>query len=443
MKPVFQLRRKGLPALLISAAVISGCIGSQAQQAQKLTLKHAVELALVHSPAAAQALADEQKAWDSFRETRSNYIPQITVGAGLGETWGYPLSLEGSAPSLVNITAQSAVFNPALREAMRASRREYQAAQYGSKDRRNQIVQDTVVAYLELAKWERILDQIRQQHQDALRMEQLAEQRIEAGIDSPQMRTQAKLAVARANLHVLQAEGSIQALRGILSQLTGVPGAAIEIDPDSVPAFPDVPSDPEFATTAADASPAVMFAQQHALAQGFRARAEHRSLWPSVDFATQYAVLAKFNNWLQFFPTQSFERNNATVGVVIRFPFFNASQHAHADAADADARRATAEVQSTRNQVSQEVLRLQNSTRQMAAAKEVSELEFELAKSNFDQVEIRMNSGGATVHDEANARADMSEKYDQLQDSDFELVRARLALLRATGDLESWAGVPK
>jgi hypothetical protein len=54
-----------------------------------------------------------------------------------------------------------------------------------------------------------------------------------------------------------------------------------------------------------------------------------------------------------------------------------------------------------------------------------------------------MNSGGATVHDEANARADMSEKYDQLQDSDFELVRARLALLRATGDLESWVGVPK
>ena len=442
MRPVFHLRRQGVFALLISAMAISGSIGSNAET-QKLTLKHAVELALVHSPAAAQAAADEQKALDSYRETRNNYIPQLNVGSGLGATWGYPLSLEGSAPSLVNVTAQSALFNPALRDALRASRLEYQATQYGSKDRRTQVVQDTVVAYLELGKWERILDHIRQQHEDAVKMEQLAEQRIEAGIDSSQMRTQAKLAVARANLHVLQAEGSIQALRGILSQLTGVPAASIETDPDSVPAFPDVPSDPEMAAKAADISPAVMFAQQHALAMGLRARAEHRSLWPSVDFATQYAALAKFNNWLQFFPTRAFERNNATIGVVIRFPLFNAPQRAHAEAADADARHANAEVQSTRNQVSQEVLKLQNSTRQLAAAKEVSELEFELAKSNFDEVEVRMNSGGATVRDEANARADMSEKYNQLQDSDFELVRSRLALLRATGDLESWVGVPK
>ena len=442
MRPVFHLRRQGVFALLISAMAISGSIGSNAET-QKLTLKHAVELALAHSPAAAQAAADEQKALDSYRETRSNYIPQLNVGSGLGATWGYPLSLEGSAPSLVNVTAQSALFNPALHDALRASRLEYQAAQYGSKDRRSQVVQDTVVAYLELGKWERILDHIRQQHEDAVKMEQLAEQRIEAGIDSSQMRTQAKLAVARANLHVLQAEGSIQALRGILSQLTGVPAASIETDPDSVPAFPDVPSDPEMAAKAADISPAVMFAQQHALAMGFRARAEHRSLWPSVDFATQYAALAKFNNWLQFFPTRAFERNNATIGVVIRFPLFSAPQRAHAEAADADARHATAEIQSTRNQVSQEVLKLQNSTRQLAAAKEVSDLEFQLAKSNFDEVEVRMNSGGATVHDQANARADMSEKYNQLQDSDFELVRARLALLRATGDLESWVGVPK
>jgi len=30
-----------------------------------------------------------------------------------------------------------------------------------------------------------------------------------------------------------------------------------------------------------------------------------------------------------------------------------------------------------------------------------------------------------------------------LQDADFELVRARLALMRATGDLAAWLGVPK
>ena len=140
------------------------------------------------------------------------------------------------------------------------------------------------------------------------------------------------------------------------------------------------------------------------MAQSFRARAEHRALWPSVDFATQYAVLAKFNNWLQFFPTKAFERNNATVGVVIRFPFLNFSQRAHAQAADAEATRATKEVESTKNQISQELLKLQRSVEQLQAAQDVSQLEYELAQSNVNAVEIRMSSGTAGMHDDTGGR---------------------------------------
>ena len=441
MRPVWLSRWRRLVAALISLPLMSA--GIAVAQTQKLTLKHAVELALVHSPATTQASADEEKALESYREIRNNYIPQVMIGSGLGNTWGYPLSLEGSAPSLVNITAQSPLFSPAFRDGIRAARLEYKATQFTTKDRRDQIVQDTTLTYLELAKWQGLVDHIRQQQDDATKMVQVAEQRVQAGIDNPKLFTQAKLAAKRAELNALQAEGSVQSLRTTLSQLTGVPAGSIEIDQDSVPGFPDLPNDPDLPTKTADSSPAVLFAEQHASAQLFRARAEHRALLPSVDFASQYAVLAKFNNWLQFFPTRAFERNNATVGVVIRFPFLNASQHAHAEAADADAVRAKADAQSTKNQVSAEVLKLQNTVRQLMAAKEVSELELELAKSNFDAVEIRLKSGSATVNDEATARADMSEKYNQLQDASFQLVRGQIALLRATGSLYSWLGIPK
>jgi outer membrane protein TolC len=441
-----QIGRVRIASLWKSLCVLSLLLtvsASFSQNTEKLSLKRAVELALQHSPTAVQAVADEERALNSYREMRNNYIPQLIVGSGLGATWGYPLSLEGSAPSLVNITGQSALLNPQLRDAIRAARREYAATQYNTKDRRSQIIQDTALAYLELVKWERNVDGIRQQHQDSLRMEQVAEQRVDAGVDRPQMRTEAKLAVARANLHVLQADNSVQSLRMLLSQLTGLAASSIQVDPESIPAFPEVPSDPGTAARAAEASPLVSQAQQHALAQQFRASAEHRGLWPSIDFATQYALLARYNNWDQFFANKAFQRNNASIGVVIRFPFFNAPQRAHAKAADADAARARAEVDTAKNQVSQEVLKLQNSTRQLAAAKEVSQLEFDLAQSNFEEIEVRTNSGGATVHDQANARSEMSEKFNQLQDADFELSRARLALLRVTGDLESWVGVPK
>src|SRR5271165_3427342 len=111
--------------------------------AEPLTLKRAVELALAHSPLAGKASADEQRAYAAMLEARNQYVPQLSVGSGLGDSWGYPLSLEGSAPSLVNITAQSAVFNPALREFVRAAKSEYKASGETSKDRRNKIIQDT------------------------------------------------------------------------------------------------------------------------------------------------------------------------------------------------------------------------------------------------------------------------------------------------------------
>jgi outer membrane protein TolC len=434
MKTAFQFLLKIVFSLLVTALVLSCALPARAEP---LTLKRAVALALSHSPAAAEMNTDVARAMASLREAHNQYVPQLMVGSGLGETWGYPLSLEGSAPSLVNVTAQSALLNPALRDFVTAARSEYKATQEASKDRRNQIIQDTVLTYLELVKWEQLIDRVREQHEDAARMEQVVEQRIQAGVDSPQSRNQARLMTARATLHLAQAQGAIDVLEIKLSQLTGLPASAVQTEADSVPSLPEVPSVQD-ADAATQSSPAVGFAEQHAMAQWFRARAEHRSLWPSVDFASQYALLAKFNNWVQFFPQKAFERNNATIGIVIRFPFFNASQRAHAEAADADALRARKEVENTKNQVSQETLRLQRTVEQLAAARRVSQLEYEIAKSNVDAVLIRMNSGTAGVHDAASARTEMSEKYNALQDSSFELSKARIALLRATGELESW-----
>ena len=77
--------------------------------AEPVSLKRVVELALVHATGAAIAAADEQRAAASYQELRNNYIPQLSTGAGLGYSYGFPLALEGSAPALFNVTAQSAL----------------------------------------------------------------------------------------------------------------------------------------------------------------------------------------------------------------------------------------------------------------------------------------------------------------------------------------------
>lgn len=419
----------GLPLAL--SASLSG-------QTQPLTLKRAVELALTHSVAAGQSSADEQRALASYHEARNQYFPQVNVGSGLGDTWGYPLSLEGIAPSLVNINAQSPLFNPALRDDIRAAGREYKAAQLSAQDQRNQIIQETVLAFIELTKWQQLREELQQHQEGAAHSEEIEKQRVEAGVDNPQLFTQSHLAALRAQLHVDQAESAIHEMQFALSELTGIPVASLEVAPDSVPALPEVPS-PTKPEVVANSSPSVLLAREHAVAEAFRARAEHRALLPSADFATQYAVLAKFNNWLQFFPNSVFQRNNATIGVVIRFPLFNAGQKAHAAAADAEALRANKDAEAAQNRVSQQVLKLQDSVRQSTAAKEVSDLEYEIAKTNAEAVDVRVNSGSASVPDAASAKAEMFEKYDAAQDADLALLRAKIGLLSATGDLVSWA----
>ena len=141
--------------------------------------------------------------------------------------------------------------------------------------------------------------------------------------------------------------------------------------------------------------------------------------------------------------TNSFQQNNATVGVSIRFPLFNASQRSRAQAADADALKATKQAEAARNQVSEETLRLQRSVTQMQAARDVAQLESEIAEKNLTAVQTRIDAGTATLHDLDDASSQASEKFIALQDVTFELERSQLGLLRSTGDLEKWAlGTP-
>jgi outer membrane protein len=433
--------KAALRFLILFVSVISVNAVLPRALAESLPLKRVVELALSHSTVTAATAADEQRAFASYHEARNQYIPQMIVGAGLGASWGFPLSLEGSAPSIFNLNSQSALFNPSLRQFVKAAREEWQASSIQAKDQRNQVIQDAVLTYAELSKWERLVSFLREQQSDAQKSEQIVEQRIHEGVDNALARSKAQLATARLRLHVAQAQGAIDVLRSRLAYMTGLPASSIETDPDSIPALPEVKQEEDLASGAAQSSPTVQAAETRAVAQQLKARGEHRALLPSVDFAAQYAVLSKYNNYFEFY--KAFERNNATVGVAIRFPFLSSVQHARAAAADAEALRAKNDAKTARNQVSEQTLKLQRSVEQLAAFQQVSQLEYEVARADANALQVRLDAGTANFHDVEDARNQANEHFSALQDANFELERARITLLRATGELESWVGIGK
>ncbi len=412
---------------------------SDSLPAQTVSLRHAVELALEHATGITIATADETHAAASYRELRNSYIPQLNVGAGIGYTDGFPLSLEGGAPSLVNVTVQSALFNLALSDFIRAARDEIKVDALTTKDQRNKVIQDTVLSYAELAKWERRLSGLQEAQGEEQKMQAAVEERVKAGVDSTMDLSKAKLSVARVKLRLAEANGAADVLREHLAKITGIPPASFVIDPDSIPAFPAAKQDDGSAEKTADDNPGVKAAMEEAHAQYLRVQGEKKALWPTMDFAAQYANLTTINDYQRFYRPGSFQPNNITIGAAVRFPFFNLAQHARIQEAEADALKAKKQAEATRNSASEETLRLQRSVVQMQDARDVAQLEYEIAQQNVQAVRTRMESSTANLHDLDSAETQANERFITLQDLTFEVERSQIGLMRATGGLERWA----
>ena len=188
-----------------------------------------------------------------------------------------------------------------------------------------------------------------------------------------------------------------------------MPVSSIEIAPETIPALPPVVAQEDLSEKAIASSPAIKLAEQRSLAETMRASGEHRSLLPSIDFSAQYARFSTFNHYARYFPPNTFQQDNATIGLALRIPLFNASQRARADAAEAEALKAKKQAEATRNQVAEETLKLQRAAEQLGAAREVAELEYQLAQSGLEAAQTRIDAKTGTLHELADARAQAAE----------------------------------
>ena len=62
---------------------------------------------------------------------------------------------------------------------------------------------------------------------------------------------------------------------------------------------------------------------------------------------------------------------------------------------------------------------------------------------NSKLLKVRLDAGTANFHEVEDAREQANERYNGLLDASFELQRARIALLRVTGELAKWVSGQK
>jgi outer membrane protein TolC len=410
---------------------------ADAPPVEPLRFRRAIDLALQHSGIMGIATMNQWRSRKAYEEVRNHYLPQLTAGSGIGYTLGFPLTLEGSAPAVANFTSQQSFFNLSLQQFLKAAKIEWKATSFDVQDKRAEVILDAALSYAQLVNLTGKRGTLAEAQVAAEKAQFVSEQRLKEGVDSQLDVTKSQLVAARIRLRIADAQGQADVLREHLANLTGLTPADIQPDPESMPALPLISQEDDLAARAFANSPVIKLADQKAEAAAMRAKGEHKASLPFADIASQYAYLARFNNYDQYF--LKYSSNNLAAGLNIKFPFFNPVQKAHAAQADADSIVAHKEADLTRNKVSEETLRLQRSLRQLQAARDVAKLEWQVSQGDFDGVQARVQTGNANMRDVQLAQLDVNDKYAAYLDAEFELTRTELQLLRLTGELENWA----
>jgi outer membrane protein TolC len=170
------------------------------------------------------------------------------------------------------------------------------------------------------------------------------------------------------------------------------------------------------------------------LAKQYDIRAERAERLPKLDLVAQYALLSKFNNYEEFF--RRFQRNNGQLGVSAQFPIWTGTAvNAATNRAEAEAAQLRVQISSARKQAVAEARRSFGQLEQAQSAREVARLELEVARDQVSVLLAQMQEGRAALRQVEQARAVEAERWMALYDALSSVEKARLALLRDTGQL--------
>ena len=405
--------------------------------ARRLTLREAVDLALRNNRNILRAQATVARVEGEHQEARSIFRPQVLLGSGLAATYGFPLSIAGSAPSVFQVGASQALFNRSLRNLERQAGQMRLAADESLEDQRDTTVADTVLTYLDLDRSRRSLEYLRNQTASLGAAAQITDERVAAGLEPPLESTRARLGTARSQSQETALENQIALLEFRLRDLVGIPQTeAIETVPAEIPMLSSGETLEQVAARALANNPGLQAMDEEVRAKEFQVKSEQASRWPRVNLVGQYGLFSKFNNYEDYF--QRFQRHNATLGVSIVVPVYERERvNARLSKAEGELAETRYRRDDARSGILLRVREMWAAAQQQSSAREVSRLELELARRSLDAVLAQYEEGKVNRLVVEQARAEENRAWISLFETDYQSERARLELLRITGEIRA------
>jgi outer membrane protein len=426
-----------LPAAMVTALLLVLCASAQEvspPQPMALTLRRAIELALQNSRDIQVAKIQASIADRATMINKAQFLPNVYAGSGAGYTYGIPETPGGRAPALFNVTYTEQVFNEPLRGQGKEQQEQARAQKILLEDTRNSVIVRTASAYLELVKVRHSAELLQKEQGSAEKILGVVQQRAEEGFELPVEVTRARLTKAQVARRLLQLEGREDELETFLRSQCGLsPEQQIELAAEELPGAAEQEG-ANLIALAMQNNTELQLAQSDVRAKEFRLRGEKRGYWPTLELVSVYSMLAKFNNYEQYF--NNFQRHNYNAGVQAQVPIFSASTRANVALAETNLLASRAALSSRQNRVSADIRRMTRHVRETDAGKEVARLELQLVQQDLAQLQARFEEGKVGLQDVEKARLDENEKWMALLDATFQRQQAQLDLLKTAGQLD-------
>ncbi|MGO9892919.1 MAG: TolC family protein [Bryobacteraceae bacterium] len=417
------------------ALAVLACAAAARAEVITLTLRQAVELAGKQNPDLALARLDELKTRLGIRTARGPFLPKLTVGSGLAYSNGYPMSIEGAAPSVVQAQAQQFLFNRAQSLQIAQAREDARGAALSTEARHDEIAYRTAALYLDAERAARLAALVRNQQQSQQRVLAASEAQVREGRALPLEQKQAALAAARLRQTVEELESDQADAEGALAVALGYsPEDRVRAAGEDRQA-PELPESEDAAVRAAlETSKEVRQIESQIVSKGLEMRAAHAARLPRVDLVAQYGMLAKFNNYAEFF--NHFQRNNGEIGVSFQLPLFSPSVGAQMAQSETELAHLKIELASARNRIAGDLEKAFREVRKTRTATEVARLDLDVAHEQLSIDLAQVEEGRLGLRQVESARMAEDDKWIAVYDAQYALEKARWNLARLAGTLD-------
>jgi outer membrane protein TolC len=400
-----------------------------------MTLRQAVETALKQNPDITLARLDEEKARQGVRVAKDPFTPRLIVGSGMAYSNGFPMSIEGSAPSVVQAHIVQDIFNRQQTLAVAQAKEDSRGAALAVTSKRDEVVFRTASLYLDAERAARLGEFAQKQAESLQKVLETVTTQVQEGRALPLAEKTAAANLAHARQSAESLDDDVASSETALAMALGF-SADDRVHPVAEPRpTPPLPKSEEEAVAAAlDANKDLRRLESQIASKELEKRGVKAQRLPRVDLVAQYSLLAKFNNYAEFFA--KYQQNNEQIGMSFQLPLMaGPGVGAQVAQVESDISRLKIDLNNARNRLRSDLAESFRNVHKAETAAEVARLDLDVAREQLSVDLAQMQEGRATLRQVEEARVAENDKWMAFYDAQYGVERARWSVLRLTGDL--------